>query len=273
MEAFVNGIRIVFDDQGGGEPVILLHGFPLCRHLFRPQINSLVEAGFRVITPDLRGFGESDAPEAPYGMDLFADDLISLMDHLQIPRAIIGGMSMGGYILCNILARHPERVQAAIFLQTRPNADDEAGKQRRLDLARKARELGPQVVADTFIPLLFTDESLATRPNLVKEVANWMMSTSTNGLCGGLLAMRERPDYTERLAGFTLPSLVVGGGMDKLIPPSVTEGYAARLPKGRVIIVEGAGHLANIEAPNEVNQAILEFLGDLTGRRVTRSCC
>jgi len=273
MEIYVNGIRIAFDDQGEGDPVILLHGFPLCRRLFRPQTPALVDAGFRVITPDLRGFGESDAPDAPYGMDIFADDVIALMDHLSIDRAVIGGMSMGGYILFNLIDRFPDRVRGAVFLQTRPGADDEAGKQRRLDLARKAREIGPQVVADAFIPMLFTDESLATRPRLVEEVGNWMMSTATSGLCGGLLAMRERPDYTERLATFTLPSLVIGGRLDKLIPPPVTEAYASRIPGARVVIVEGGGHLANLEAPNDVNQALLDFLGDLTGRRITRSCC
>lgn len=273
METFLNGVRIVYDDQGAGDPVILLHGFPLCRRLFRPQANALVDAGFRVVTPDLRGFGDSDAPEAPYGMDLFADDVVALMDHLSLDRAVIGGMSMGGYILFNLLHRHPDRVSAAIFLQTRQTADDEAGKARRLDLARRARELGPQVVADAFIPMLFCDDSLQNRPKLVEEVAGWMLATATNGLSGGLLAMRERPDYTPLLPAFRVPSLAIGGGLDKLIPPSHIQNFASLMPDCRCHIIEGAGHLANIEAPNDVNRVILEFLGELTGRNLERTCC
>lgn len=273
MEAITNGVRMVYDDQGAGDPVILIHGFPLCRRLFRPQVNALTDAGFRVITPDLRGFGDSDAPEAPYGMDLFADDIIGLMDHLSLDRAVIGGMSMGGYILFNLLHRHPGRIRGAIFLQTRQTADDDAGKARRLDLARRAREQGPQVVADAFIPMLFCDDSLQNRPRLVEEVAEWMLKTSTNGLSGGLLAMRERPDYTPLLPTFTTPSCAIGGALDKLIPPSHMESFASLMPDCSCTIVEGAGHLANIEAPNDVNRAILEFLGRLTGRNLERTCC
>ncbi len=132
MKALINGITIGYDDNGSGPAVCLIHGFPLDRRMWRPQVMTLASAGYRVITPDLRGFGESDATEGPYTMDLYADDLVKLLDHLGIGRAVVGGMSMGGYVLLNLLERHPDRLAAACFIVTRSGADDEAGKERRL---------------------------------------------------------------------------------------------------------------------------------------------
>lgn len=103
MSVIINGINMAFDDFGAGPAVLLIHGFPLCRKMWHPQVRALNSAGFRVICPDLRGFGESDAPDGPYTMEIFADDTVALMDHLGIEQAVVGGMSMGGYILFNII--------------------------------------------------------------------------------------------------------------------------------------------------------------------------
>ncbi|MBI5657137.1 MAG: alpha/beta fold hydrolase, partial [Geobacter sp.] len=101
MQAIINGIQMAYDDTETGLPLLLIHGFPLCRRMWRPQFNKLPRSGYRVIAPDLRGFGESDAPEGPYSMDIFADDMIALLDYLEIDQAVVGGMSMGGYVLFN----------------------------------------------------------------------------------------------------------------------------------------------------------------------------
>ena len=125
MNALINGINLAYEDAGSGPAIILIHGFPLCRKMWRPQWYKLPLSGYRVNAPDLRGFGESDAPDGPYSMELYADDLVGLMDHLEIEKAVIGGMSMGGYVLFNLLERYPERVRGAMFITTRANADDE----------------------------------------------------------------------------------------------------------------------------------------------------
>lgn len=273
MEAFVNGIRLAYDDAGCGPAVLLVHGFPLCRRMWHPQINALVASGYRVIIPDLRGFGDSDAPAGPYSMELFADDLVALLDHLEIATAVVGGMSMGGYILLNLLERHRSRVTAACFCQTRANADDEAGKARRLQLAQEVGEKGPQVIADTFLPLLLTDESLAQRPKLVEEVYGWMVGTATTGLAGGLLAMRERRDYISLLPTFNLPCLAIGGASDKIVPPAILDVFATGLPNCHRALIPDTGHLANLEAPGPFNAALLEFLAGLTGKSYTHDCC
>jgi pimeloyl-ACP methyl ester carboxylesterase len=264
MQAFVNGISIAYDDLGEGMPVILIHGFPLCRKMWRPQMNKLPGEGLRVITPDLRGFGESDAPEGPYSMDLFADDLIGLMDHLQMEQAVISGMSMGGYVLFNILERYPERVKGAIFITTRATPDDEAAKARRLQLASEVRLYGPQVVADPFIKILFAPGAETERPKLLEEVYGWMTGNDTRGVAGGLLAMRERKDYSDMLSSINVPSLAIGAEFDQAAPPVTSTVIAAGIPGCRLNIIPGAGHLANLEDVKAFNNSVKEFLSSVS---------
>jgi pimeloyl-ACP methyl ester carboxylesterase len=263
MRAVINGITMAYDDSGSGPAVLLIHGFPLCRRMWHPQIRAVTEAGFRVITPDLRGFGESDAPDGPYSMELFADDMVALLDHLGIDRAVIGGMSMGGYVLFNLLERYRPRLNGACFIVTRANADDEAGKERRLALARDVLKFGPQVVAEPFERLLFAENSLIERPKLVAEVYRWMAANDSRGLAGGLLAMRERKDYTRLLTGFAIPALAIGAEVDKAAPPEYVRLIASGIPGCRVSIIPEAGHMVNLENPGAFNAALLEFLGGL----------
>ena len=254
---------MAYDDNGSGPALLLIHGFPLCRRMWHPQIKALVDAGFRVITPDLRGFGESDTPEGPYSMELFADDMVELLDHLGIEKAAVGGMSMGGYILFNLLERYAERISGACFITTRANADDEAGRERRLALARDVLKFGPQVVADAFEKLLFAEESLVERPKLVGEVYGWMTANDSRGIAGGLLAMRERKDYTPLLGSFNVPALAIGADGDKAAPPDNARTIAAGIPGCRLAIIPYAGHMANLENPGAFNAALLEFLRSL----------
>ncbi|HEY6872391.1 MAG TPA: alpha/beta fold hydrolase [Geobacteraceae bacterium] len=263
MRAVINGITMAYDDTGSGPALLLIHGFPLCRRMWHPQRRALVEAGYRVITPDLRGFGESDAPDGPYAMELFADDMVELLDHLGIGEAVVGGMSMGGYVLFNLLERHRERVRGACFITTRANADDLAGKERRLQLAREVQNFGPRVAADAFEKLLFADASLRERPKLVAEVYGWIMANDSRGIAGGLLAMRERKDYTPHLSGFHVPSLAVGAEGDKAAPPETARIIAAGIPGCRLAVIPEAGHMANLENPGAFNAALLEFMRGL----------
>jgi pimeloyl-ACP methyl ester carboxylesterase len=263
MQAIINGITLSYDDQGSGLPVLLIHGFPLSRQMWRAQLRALPDAGFRVITPDLRGFGESDAPDGPYSMDLYADDLVALLDHLGIESAVVGGMSMGGYVLFNLLERYPERVRGACFIVTRAHADDEAGKERRLALAKDVKKFGLKVVADAFEPLLFAEETLFERPKLVADVYRWMSANDSRGIAGGLLAMRERKDYTEMLPGFTFPALAIGAEEDRAAPPDNARLIAGGIPGCRLAIIPHAGHMANLENPGAFNSAMLEFLRSL----------
>ena len=155
MKADINGISLAYSDRGKGLPLVLIHGFPLCRKMWRPQAEALAKAGCRVITPDLRGFGESTLASDTVSMAIYADDIVALLDHLGIDKAVVGGMSMGGYVLLNLLERYPGRIAAPIFIVTKADGDDEAGKIRRTALAELTRNQGNLPVADSFRSILF----------------------------------------------------------------------------------------------------------------------
>lgn len=263
MHAFINNISLAYDDCGTGLPLLLIHGFPLSRHIWTPQLAAL-GGEFRLIAPDLRGFGESDAPDGPYSMDVFADDMIALLDHLGIERAAVCGMSMGGYVLLNMLDRYPRRVSGACFMVTRAGGDDEAGRERRLALAREVLAKGAPIVTDAFNLVLFSSRAGEEEAELMGEVCAIMGQTSPRGLAGGLLAMRERPDYTDRLGEFNLPALVLGAELDLAIPPAESRLLAERLPHARLVMVPDAGHMAGMENPAVVNEALRSFLTTLT---------
>ncbi len=263
MKTPLSDIRLAYDACGDGPPVVLIHGFPLCRKMWRPQLAPLAKAGFRVIVPDLRGFGESGAPDGPYSMSVFADDIVALLDALQIETAVVGGMSMGGYVLLNLLERHPGRVRAAMFLTTRAAADDEAGKARRTALAHAVQEQGPHVVTSAFEQILFAPGVAESRPELVNEVRAWMEATAPRGLEGGLLAMRDRKDFTPDLPLLDVPSLVVGAELDRTMSVDLSRAIARDLPRATLCIVPEAGHMANLEQPEAYNRCLIDFLQTL----------
>lgn len=254
--------KLCYDDHGQGPVVLLIHGFPLCRKMWQPQLTALVAAGYRVITPDLRGYGDSPPERFPLRMEQYADDLVQLLDDLGVEEAVIGGFSMGGYILMSLLERHPQRIRAALFMMTRAAADDEAGKQRRKLLADEALELGPERVADAFTSVLFAPGTGANSP-LVTEVRGWMLATPPGSMAAGLLAMRERKDFVAALKDFTTPALVVGADQDLAIPLGHSVVLDKGLPNSRLQVVTGAGHLANLEQPEQFNGILLDFLDSL----------
>ncbi|HBG08074.1 MAG: alpha/beta hydrolase [Geobacteraceae bacterium GWC2_58_44] len=261
MKLTINDISMTYDDVGTGPALLLIHGFPLNRQMWQPQLLPIAEAGYRVIAPDLRGFGATDAPLDGYSMDGFADDLIALMDGLKIERAVVGGMSMGGYILLNLLERYPQRVRAACFIATKSSADDEAGRARRSAMAAEAERLGANPIIKIFAELLFAPDSMQKRPDLIARVTSWMRDTNPRALAGGLLAMRDRKDYTPLLQDFRQPSLVIAGALDRAASPDAVELLTAGLPCCQSRIIDKAGHMVNMEQPEEFNAALIKFLG------------
>jgi 3-oxoadipate enol-lactonase len=253
-------IMVEFNDRGTGPAVLLIHGYPLCRKMWLPQEDALACAGFRVVCPDLPGFGESPLSSGRPSISSYADSLIALHDKLGIEKTVTVGMSMGGYVLLNLLERYPERLRGAVFLVTRAAADDPAGKEKRTELATEAGHGNKRIVSETFSKVLFAADTSQQKPELVAMVRGWMESTSVQGLVGGLLAMRDREDYVEKLTGFTLPSLVVGAELDKAVPIEHARTLARLLPSAEMEIIPGAGHMVNLEQPERFNKVLIGFL-------------
>ena len=263
MKIEINGITLAYGDRGNGLPMILIHGFPLCRKMWRPQVEALSKAGCRVITPDLRGFGESRFVSGVTSMDTYADDIVGLMDHLRIDKAVVGGMSMGGYVLLNLLERYPDRVAAPVFIVTKAGSDDETGKAKRTALAEACRSQGSMPVAEVFRNLLFAPETQTDNPELVEEVFGWMRATEPAGAAAGLIAMRDRKDCVPLLGTISTPALVIGADQDQAIPVENSRIIAEGLPDSELCILLGGGHMVNLEQPVGFNEAILEFMAEL----------
>lgn len=268
MKALINGISLSYGDSGNGPVVVLLHGFPLTRDMWEPQEDALAKAGFRLVTPDLRGFGESDVPEGPYSMSLFSDDVIALMDHLDIDRAVIGGMSMGGYILLDLLERYPERVIAACFITTRSTSDSEAAKTGRLALLDRTKRNGTRSMAELSTTTLLAGETLERNPELVSAVYRWMTSIDIRGIEGALHALLDRKDYSSQLGKFNLPALVIGADQDNAVKPEDLRSLSEGLPNCDLCIIPQAGHMANLEQPEAFNDCLLRFLRKVCSEKV-----
>jgi 3-oxoadipate enol-lactonase len=262
MELSVNGVRLQVEDVGRGEPLLLLHAFPLRGAMWQAQTATLAER-FRLIVPDQRGFGDSMLPAGPYALDEVAGDLIELLDALGVERAAVAGLSMGGYVAFALYRRAPERVRALILADTRPQADSEEGRQGRLASARLAREQGAPAVAEAMLPRLLGASTHARRPELVEAVRAMIVSNLPEAIALAQEAMAARQDSTALLPRIAVPTLAIAGAEDVFTPPEVAHEMAAAIPNAQVCEIAEAGHLSNLEQPEAFNAALRAFLDGL----------
>jgi 3-oxoadipate enol-lactonase len=255
----IDDIQLVFDDVGTGPAVVLIHGYPFNRSLWNEQVEAL-SANYRVVTPDLRGFGESDASEGPATMNRMAQDVAKLMDQLGIDRAVIGGLSMGGYVALAFVKQFPSRVKALVLADTRPQADTEEGKQTRVQQAEKALSEGVAGIADAMLPKLLTPETVSKRPEVVKRVRDMMLKTKPQGAASALLGMAEREDQSEFISTIDVPTLIVVGREDAITPLADSEMMHAKMQQSRLVVLDNAGHVSNLEQTEQFNDALMKFL-------------
>ena len=258
----VDGINLAFDDSGSGRPVILLHGYPFNRTLWDGQVSSLKDT-FRVITPDLRGFGESETSAEPVTMARMAQDVAGLMDALDIPSAIIGGLSMGGYVVLSYYKQFPNRVAALLLADTRPQADTDEGKQQRAKQREQILREGMSLTADSMLPKLLTPETISTRPDVVNSIRNMIMNTKPDGAAAALMGMATREDQSDLLRQISVPTLIVVGREDPITPVQDSQLMHELIPGSRLIILEDAAHVSNVEQARSFNGVLKSFLGKL----------
>ena len=259
MKAKVRGFEMAYDDTGGAAaPLLLIHGFPLDRTLWAAQVRGLADVA-RVIAPDLRGFGESGMPQGTVTMDAYADDLRGLLDALGVKTAVVAGLSMGGYIAFAFYRKNAARVRALILADTKAGGDSAEGKKGRDDNIAVARAQGAGAVGDKMMPKMLTPKTATERPFIADGARTMMARQSVAAVVGALEAMRDRPDSTPTLAEIKVPTLVVTGAEDTLIPPKEAEAMRDAIHGARLVSIPGAAHLANYEAPDAFNQAVREF--------------
>lgn len=256
---------LAYDDHGPGPVVLLLHGFPLNRSLWEHQVGA-VGSRYRLILPDLRGHGESAAPEGVYTMDVMADDVVELLDALQIREPVVlGGLSMGGYVALSLMDRFPDRFRGLILMSTRAEADSPETARARAEMVGQIEGSKTiQPVVDAMLPRLLSPTTRVQRPEIVARVRGMMEKTSPRGVVGSLRGLAARPDRSSVLPRIQVPTLVLFGADDPITPPGLAQDLSCTIPRARHLVFEGAGHLAPVEAADAVNTAILAFLDELS---------
>jgi pimeloyl-ACP methyl ester carboxylesterase len=255
-------------EAGSGSPLVLLHAFPLSADMWRPQLER-VPRGWRMLAPDLRGFGPAGSQAKPAVSEAahptltvaeMAGDIIAWLDAIGVERAVIGGLSMGGYVTFALFNAIPERFSGLLLANTKATADTPQARSARDKMAALVRERGPSAVADDMIPKLLGDTSRRTRAPLADTVRGLIESNRAEGLEAAIYALKERPDSTDILPRVDRPVLVIAGEEDTIIPPSESQAMHESLPNSQLVVLPRAGHLSSLESPDEFSTALSNFL-------------
>jgi len=261
MKADINGHSLNYVVQGAdnGLPVVFIHGFPFSHRMWGPQLKALPNR-CRAIAYDVRGHGDSDVGNGQYTVELFVDDLIGLLDHLAVDRAVVCGLSMGGYIALRAVERHPERFRGLVLCDTRSEADTNEAKVKRAETIAAVRSRGVRAFAEEFVKLVLAPQTIAANTSVVQKVKEMIVANNTLGVCGTLLALAARTDTTPALPAMNLPALILVGEHDTLTPPADAKAMTQALPDAELHIIPDAGHMSNLENPAAFNERLLGFL-------------
>jgi pimeloyl-ACP methyl ester carboxylesterase len=260
----VNGTSLHYLTRGRADApaVVLVHGFPLDGRMWDAQAEALAEKGWRVIVPDLRGFGES-VSEEPFTIESLADDLHALLDSLNALRAVLGGLSMGGYVSLAYVRKYPTTLRGLMLVDTRAEADTAQGRENRATMIELARTQGAKAIAEAMREKLVAPYTISLRPDIAGRVQRIMEACPALTIEHALAAMRDRTDQTDLLPSITVPTLVVVGDRDAMTPPAVATAMHQAIPRSELSVIRGAGHMSPMEQAGQVNAAMGRFLEGL----------
>ena len=263
MDHRTSGVTMSYRDrgEGPGDPLVLLHAFPLNGKMFEPQMVAF-SGGRRIVAPDYPGFGRSPRTPAQPDVRYYAEGLSDLLDRLHLERVVLGGVSMGGYVAFECMRLFPERISGLVLANTRPDPDPVEMREVRNEMALSVAREGVEVLVELQMERLLSPENLQDE-GLVEKVRAMILENTPDGAVAALGAMRERPDSRPLLGKIDVPTLVVGGEEDDVSSPEVMGAMAAEIPRARHLTIAGSAHLSNLEAPEEFNAALNDFLKGL----------
>ena len=260
--AHEDDFSMAFIDSCDRLSMLLIHGFPLNSAMWSMQIDDLNHYA-RIIAPDLRGHGNSDPVPGPYSMTQLADDCADIMGHLAVATPfVVGGLSMGGYVAFEFYRRYPEYVAGLILTATRAAADPKEAKANRDAAAANVSEKGIGDLVDGMLPKLLSPQN-AGDEELVTFVRDILMKTSVEGATGALMAMKDRRDSTRTLSKIDVPTLIIHGADDQIVPLAEAQAMHEAIKGSKFVVLEGAGHLPNLEQPDAFNDAVIDFLEEI----------
>ena len=255
------GIRIAYDDVGEGSDVLLLvHGHPFNRSMWAPQVEAFRDSGWRVIVPDLRGYGDSTVVPGKTPLAVFADDLAAVLDDRAIESVVIGGLSMGGQIAMEFCRRFPSRVRGLLLAATFPQAETDDGRQRRNAMADRLVREGMSPYAEEALPKMLAPGSIEALPDVAAHVLSMMRATNPEGAAAALRGRAERPSYEDTLARIDVPVVVIIGDEDAFTTRGDAELMRDLLRGAELVWLPGIGHMPNLETPEAFNSALARLL-------------
>lgn len=256
-------MKLAFEEHGEGKPIVLLHAFPLSRKMWKPQIETLVEANCRVILPDFFGFGETPLGSDTSTMEDLANGVAELLDSLEIEKAIIGGLSMGGYVTLNLYRLHPKLFSGMILADTSSLADTEEKREGRFKLIEETEAKGMSAVIEGMLPKLTSDYTKENNPQLIKHLEAEFLQTDPKGATAALRGMAQRKDHTEMLEKITVPTLLIFGKEDKVTNLEGAEILNSRIPDSKLAVIDKIGHYSNLEDSENFNKELVDFINSI----------
>ena len=262
MRALLNGLNLNYSLAGesAAPPVLFVHGFPFSLEMWREQIDAVAAEGFRAVAYDIRGHGMSDVGDGQYTIESHVDDLFALLDHLKIPKSVIVGLSMGGYIALRALEREPGRFVGAVLCDTRSEPDTDEGRVKRAASVRSVKKSGSYAYAADYVKMMFAQETFSANPAAVESIRQIISRTPPLSIAGTLIALAARTDTTASLEKISVPTLILVGERDAVTPLPSSQSMKAKIPGAELHIVPGAGHLSNLDNPAYFNEKLLAFL-------------
>jgi pimeloyl-ACP methyl ester carboxylesterase len=257
MQATINGVRTAYTDEGKGNALVFIHGFPLSRDAWQKQIDAF-KGTHRVIAPDLRGLGESEAQAGTNSMAQYADDVHALLQHLNAGPIVLIAHSMGGYVALAYARKYASTLKGLVLVGTKAGADSPEAAAGRRATAEKVKAEGSKVVVDAMAPRMLAATNTDARA--ASQVRAFMVGSQPNGVVGALLGMAERPDSTEMLGSIRVPTLIITGADDVVIPPAESDKLVGAIPGAMLKVIPGAGHLVAFEKPEEFNATLKAWL-------------
>lgn len=271
MRANINGVEIGYDSFGPEAAplaLVLLHAFPLARGQWRTQAEALAsDAGIRIVTPDLRGLGESAVPPGPATVEQMAEDVHGLLDALGIGACVLGGLSLGGYVALAAWRAYSRRIRGLILADTKAAADTPEGRAAREVTALLAEERGATAVIERDLPRLLSPLTINTRPDVVANVRALAGGNTGEGVAAVARGLALRPDATALLPAITCPALVLVGEQDAITPREEARVLFERIPDAALEVLPDAGHLSNLEQPGRFTERIARFLHERMASR------